>query len=103
MAFTSTVGRYASFGTVATIPGEVIDAFWYIIDNHLKGVFSLGNLLNFELINQRGKLSIRFSQEDDAFTEIVVDFEYPFDPAWPRLFHAVDQMGRETIMTPSEI
>ena len=38
MAFSNTRRRYASFDTVASIPGEVIDAFWFIIDHHLKAV-----------------------------------------------------------------
>ncbi|MEG1283200.1 MAG: DUF960 family protein, partial [Lactococcus sp.] len=33
MAFTETKGRYASYGTVSSIPGEIIDSFWFIIDN----------------------------------------------------------------------
>jgi hypothetical protein len=27
MAFTNTIARYASFGTIQSIPGEVIDSF----------------------------------------------------------------------------
>lgn len=38
MAFTNTRGRYASFGIVTSLPGNVIDSFWYIIDNYLKTV-----------------------------------------------------------------
>ena len=47
MAFTNTKGRYASFGIVTSLPDEVIDTFWYIIDNNLKGVFKLNNVLRF--------------------------------------------------------
>lgn len=103
MAFTNTVARYASFGTIQSIPGEVIDSFWYIIDNNLKGVFILENTINFELMNDHGALSVRFSQDDDPETSMVIDFNYEFDNDWPRLFHAVDNMGRETIMTPMEM
>lgn len=102
MAFTSTTGRYASFGTVSTIPGEVIDSFWFIIDNYLKGVFPLDPVLNFELLNRSGKLSIRFSQ-DGKPTRLVLDTQIDVDPNWQSLYHAVDNMGRETIMTAREI
>ena len=51
MAFSNTRRRYASFDTVASIPGEVIDAFWFIIDHHLKGVFPLETIINFDLVN----------------------------------------------------
>ncbi|GFH40635.1 DUF960 domain-containing protein [Pseudolactococcus insecticola] len=103
MAFTNTIARYASFGTIQTIPGEIIDSFWMIIDNNLKGVFVLEPMINFELMNNDGSLSIRFSQDDDPDTAIVIDFNYEFDSSWPTLFHAVDNMGRETIMTPMEV
>ncbi|MDN6437461.1 MAG: DUF960 domain-containing protein, partial [Lactococcus sp.] len=84
-------------------PGEVIDCFWYIIDNNLKGVFVLDATINFELLNNHGALSVRFSQDDDPETAVVIDFNYKFESNWPRLFHAVDNMGRETIMTPMEL
>lgn len=60
MAFSNTRRRYASFDTVASIPGEVIDAFWFIIDHHLKGVFPLETIINFDLVNSGNLLSIRF-------------------------------------------
>ena len=44
MAFSNTRRRYASFDTVASIPGEVIDAFWFIID---QGRFSTRNNYQF--------------------------------------------------------
>ncbi|GFH41503.1 hypothetical protein Hs30E_00540 [Lactococcus hodotermopsidis] len=103
MAFTNTTARYASFGTIESIPSEIIDTFWRIIDNNLKGVFALEPVLNFELLNHQGLLTVRFSQDDDPNTAIIFDFNYKFDSAWPRLFHAVDNMGRETIMTPMEV
>ncbi|PCR99665.1 DUF960 domain-containing protein [Lactococcus fujiensis] len=102
MAFTSSRRRYASFDTVASIPGEVIDAFWYIIDHQLKGVFTMRSVINFQLINSGGLLSIRYSQDNDP-TTVTVDFDYPFDSAWPSIFHAVDNMGRETIVTDHEL
>ncbi|RZI49327.1 DUF960 domain-containing protein [Lactococcus kimchii] len=102
MAFSNTRRRYASFDTVASIPGEVIDAFWFIIDYHLKGVFLLEPVINFDLINAQGLLSIQFSQGNSP-TKIVVDFDYPFNPKWPSAYRAVDNMGRETIMTAREM
>ncbi|MDR0299723.1 MAG: DUF960 domain-containing protein [Streptococcaceae bacterium] len=104
MAFTNTKRRYASFGTVESIPGNIIDLFWYLIDNNLKGVFPLSVVLNFELLQSRkGGLAVRFSQEDMPEFSIIFDTNYPFNRRWPRLFHAVDNTGRETIMTPEEM
>ena len=102
MAFTNTRRRYASFDTIASIPGEVIDAFWFMIDQHLKGVFMLKSVINFQLLNANGQLSIRFSQDNDPL-RVTVDFDYPFNPAWPAIFHAIDNMGRETIVTDHEL
>ena len=102
MAFSNTHQRFSSFDTISSIPGEVIDAFWFIIDHHLKGVFALNPVINFDLINSHGLLSIQFSQENSP-TKVLVDFNYPFDAHWPREFHAVDNMGRETIMTAREM
>lgn len=49
MAFTETKGRYASYGTVSSIPGEIIDSFWFIIDNQLKALSRLSplSILNY--------------------------------------------------------
>lgn len=102
MAFSNTRRRYASFDTVASIPGEVIDAFWFIIDHHLKGVFPMETIINFDLVNSDNLLSIRFSQ-DNSPTTVLVDFGYPFNPDWPLHYRAVDNMGRETIMTAQEM
>ncbi len=49
MAFEQTNGRYASFGVVTSLPGEVIDSFWYVIDHYLKGVIPLKNVIRFSI------------------------------------------------------
>ena len=64
MAFTNTLGRYASFGIMTSLPEEIVDSFWYIIDNNLKGVFELRPVLKFEIINSQGRVSLRFSQKN---------------------------------------
>lgn len=101
MAFTNTRGRYASFGVITSLPDDVIDTFWYIIDNFLKNVFPLNNLIRFELINNKGKLTFRFS-EDHLDTLISFDFAYRFDPFYPRMIYVVDNNGRETVMLADE-
>lgn len=102
MAFTTPRKRYASFDTISSIPGPVIDSFWYIIDNQLKGVFPMQSILNFKLIDSDGQLSVQVTQDNDPLS-ITVDFDYPFNSEWPRIFHAVDNMGRETIVTSREL
>lgn len=101
MAFTNTRGRYASFGVVTSLPDNIIDSFWYIIDNFLKGVFELDELLRFELINHQGKLTFRFS-ETSLSTTVSFDFNDAFDPFFPREIFVTDNKGKETIMLPDE-
>lgn len=101
MAFTNTRGRYASFGVVTSLPDNIIDSFWYIIDNFLKGVFELDELLQFELINNKGKTTFRFSQ-DSLATILTFDFNDTFDPFFPREIFVTDNNGKETIMLPDE-
>lgn len=103
MAFTHTIGRYASFGTVQVIPSNIIDLFWNIIDQNLKGVFELDPTIRFELLNHDGKLSIRFTQESSKEVQLEVDVNYDFNSDWPRRFYAVDNLGRETIVTEKEL
>jgi Protein of unknown function (DUF3230). len=102
MAFTNTNGRYASFGIAAELPGEIIDTFWYLIDNNLKGVFPLESVLNFILLNNNGYLTLRFYQAG-SYDSIDFDFDYPYNPNWPRVVHVIDCMGKETVVLPSEL
>ena len=102
MAFQETTGRYASFGIVASLPGEVIDYFWYIIDNYLKGVIPLQNTLRFTLKNRNGKLSITFSQEHSQDT-LTVDFPTDFDSFFSTIVMVFDRAGKETVALLEEI
>ncbi len=77
--------------------------FWFIIDHHLKGVFPLETIINFDLVNSDNLLSIRFSQDNSPNNHPSLSFGYPFNPEWPLHYRAVDNMGRETIMTAREM
>ena len=48
--FDSKKSRYASVGVVSSLPGELIDSIWYIIDLDLKGLIPLDNILSFDLM-----------------------------------------------------
>ena len=69
MAFTNTKGRYASFGVVTSLPPELIDVFWEILDNNLKDVFTLDTLLTFQLVNNQGQLSFKYY---DKYSKTVI-------------------------------
>lgn len=58
-SFDSSRNRYASVGVVSSLPDELIDSIWFIIDLDLKGVIPLENILTFDLIKSW--------KSDDAF------------------------------------
>lgn len=102
MAFTNTTGRYASFSTVTSLPGKVIDSIWYIIDNYLKHVIPLKSILQFQLHDNKGKITVTFSQEH-YHKALCVDLPIPFDPLYPRRLLVIDKKGQETILLPDEL
>lgn len=72
--FESNHARYASYGTVAALPGEMIDAVWQIIDDDLQGLFPLANLLTFKLHNNP-KLQEQVSHSSSRRLERPVIYE----------------------------
>ncbi|HFH9924984.1 TPA: DUF960 domain-containing protein [Streptococcus suis] len=111
MAFDRTVGRYASFGIVTSLSGEVIDSFWYVIDNYLKGVIPLKSVIQFSIKNRGGKITLKnrggkitlvFSQERYK-NVLAVDLSSRFDPFYPSTVLVVDKQGQETITLPDEV
>ena len=101
-SFDSSRNRYASVGVVSSLPDELIDSIWFIIDLDLKGVISLDNILAFDLIENNGKVTIHFSQ---AGSEVEMDIDLPFrySSQFPSHVYAYDDGTRETILLPSEI
>ena len=102
MAFTNTKGRYASFGVVTSLPPELIDVFWEILDNNLKDVFTLDTLLTFQLVNNQGQLSFKYYDKYSK-TVIVSDYATKFDPFYPEIVQIIDNNGRETIILHYEL
>ncbi|WP_019322389.1 DUF960 domain-containing protein [Streptococcus mutans] len=102
MAFTNTKGRYASFGVVTSLPPELIDVFWEILDNNLKDVFTLDTLLTFQLVNNQGQLSFKYYDKYSK-TVIVSDYATKFDLFYPEIVQIIDNNGRETIILPYEL
>lgn len=54
MAFEISKERYASFGVTTSLPHEIIDTFWDILDNYLKGVIPLEPIISFRLTEKKG-------------------------------------------------
>lgn len=99
--FSADNNRFATFGVIAHLPGDVIDSVWLIIDHDLQGVLPLNNLLQFDLQNNHGKLTMRFSQEGNP-TQIAVDLPFAYDDNFPPRVMAYDDGENQTILLPEE-
>ena len=101
-AFADDRSRYASIGVVSSMPGELIDSIWYIIDYNLKGVFSLENLLTFSLMNNKGFVTMGYTHRESDI-DLTVDLPFKYVDGLPSEVQAYDDGSRETILLPSEI
>ena len=94
MAFTDSHRRSASFGIVTNLPDDIIDHF-------LKHVFELEEELDFQLLNNKGAITFRFSSKHLP-TMIDFDFSHPYEPLYPPRVIVLDMDGKETILLPEE-
>ncbi|WP_054749467.1 DUF960 domain-containing protein [Lacticaseibacillus thailandensis] len=93
--------RFATFGVISKIPGELIDRVWFIIDNDLRGLVPLDNLLKFKLINNGGSVSIHFSQQG-LDTAMAFDQDIEYQDGYPDMLLAYDDGDIQTILLPEE-
>ncbi|GAF41395.1 hypothetical protein FC83_GL002278 [Agrilactobacillus composti DSM 18527 = JCM 14202] len=100
--FQAGYGRYATYGVIAVLPGEIIDSIWHIIDRNLQGVVPLQNMLNFNLGEKEGKLTITFTEADNAAIKITFDLPYSWNEEFPKEVLAYDDGRSQTILLPSE-
>ena len=101
-SFDSSRNRYASVGVVSSLPDELIDSIWFIIDLDLKVVIPLDNMLAFDLIDNNGKVTMHFSQAGSD-VEMEIDLPFHYSSSFPSQVYAYDDGTRETILLPSEI
>ncbi|GCF94111.1 GTP cyclohydrolase [Enterococcus florum] len=100
--FDANRSRYASVGVVSSMPGELIDSIWFIIDLDLKGLIPLDNMLTFDLINQQGHVTMHFSQEGSE-VEMDIDLPFVYSREFPAEVYAYDDGTKQTILLPNEI
>lgn len=103
--FESDHARYASYGTVAAVPGEMIDAFWQIIDQDLQGMVPLDNLLTFKLHNNQGQTTVEYVRTNDdqkATLRAAFDTELAYSSELPATVLAYDDGDSQIILLPSE-
>lgn len=101
-AFDTNRSRYASVGVISSMPGELIDSIWYIIDFDLKGVIPLDNMLTFTVIRNKSLVSIGFSSRDSE-VDVIVDLPFQYIDGLPSEVYAYDDGTRQTILLPNEI
>lgn len=101
MAFDHTKERYASFGVATSLPHTIIDTFWDLLDNYLKEVVPLEQVLTFRLAKKQTNLTFEYH---DAKRQLIISFDYniPFDPYYPEIVNIIDHSGIETILLPHE-
>lgn len=102
--FESNHARYASYGTVAALPGDMIDAVWQIIDHDLQGLFPLDNLLTFTLHNNQGNTTFEYVQTDDEDMTLRAGFDtgFSYTTMLPETVLAYDDGDSQIILLPSE-
>ncbi|GEL12641.1 hypothetical protein FC15_GL000927 [Lapidilactobacillus concavus DSM 17758] len=101
--FKTPANRFASFGVVAVLPGELIDQIWLIIDRQLKGLFPLNEqVLSFELReNDKQQVQYIYYLEDNN-NAIAFDTDYAFQEDFPEALLVYDDGKAQTILLPSE-
>ncbi len=102
MAFEKNKERYASFGVTTSLPHEIIDTFWDLLDHYPKNVVPLDPILTFRLANNHNNVTFEYH---DSKRKIFIGFDYnfPFDPFFPEIVHIIDQAGVETLLLPHEL
>ena len=102
MAFEKTKERYASFGAATSLPHEIIDTLWDLLDHYLKDVVPLDPILTFQLTNKHNNVTFEYlDNKRNIFIQF--DYNFPFDPFFPEIVHIIDQSGIETLLLSHEL
>ncbi|KXT79344.1 DUF960 family protein [Streptococcus sp. DD13] len=102
MAFETPKERYASFGIVSNIPGQLVDNIWKVIDQYLIGLYPLDTLLTCHILKKEKNLSLEFTFSRPRIS-IVFDLTIPFNPFYPHKILILEGKNSQTILLPEEI
>ncbi|KRK97712.1 hypothetical protein FD04_GL000681 [Secundilactobacillus odoratitofui DSM 19909 = JCM 15043] len=83
-----------------SLPGEIIDQVWYIIDNNLQGMFQLNEMIGFNLTNQKNHLTFEFLQQDNVVASF--DTPFPYAESFPEALWVYDDGSSQIILLPNE-
>ncbi|ETY74362.1 DUF960 domain-containing protein [Lactiplantibacillus fabifermentans] len=99
--FDQNAERYATFGLAAKLPSEVIDGVWDVIDTDLQGMVTLPRVLQFALINRKGRVTIVFDDHQDSIFEF--DLPYDYTRQFPETIVVLDDGHYQTMMLMDEL
>nr|WP_282802409.1 DUF960 domain-containing protein [Secundilactobacillus kimchicus] len=92
--------RYASYGVVNSLPGEMIDQVWFIINNDLQGVFPLAKTLTFKLVNDNNRVRYNYYENESLVASF--DTPFPYSSEIPEDVWAYDDGESQLILLPAE-
>lgn len=92
--------RFASYGIVNSLPGEIIDQVWYIIDNNLQGMFPLKEMIGFNLTNHQNHLTFDFLEQDNVVASF--DTPFPYAESFPKSLWVYDDGESQIVLLPKE-
>ncbi|MTV83060.1 DUF960 domain-containing protein [Secundilactobacillus folii] len=92
--------RFASYGIVNSLPGEIIDQVWYIIDNDLQGMFPLKEMIGFNLTNHGNHLTFDFLEGDKTVASF--DTPFPYAETFPSSLWVYDDGSSQIVLLPKE-
>ena len=72
MAFEKNKERYASFGVTTSLPHEIIDTFWDLLDHYLKNVVPLDPILTFRLANNHNNVTLNITTANEKSSLVLI-------------------------------
>ncbi|AUI78710.1 MULTISPECIES: DUF960 domain-containing protein [Lactiplantibacillus] len=93
--------RFATVGLADQLPGAVIDSIWEIIDQDLKGVVHLPQVLQFALLARNGQVTVIFEARHVAIMEF--DLPIAFQHGFPETVAVLDDGRTQTMMLMDEL
>ncbi|UDM31789.1 DUF960 family protein [Lentilactobacillus laojiaonis] len=100
--FSSNAPRFASYSIISSLPDPLIDEFWFLLDQNLKNIFPLSNLVKFDLVNNNQTLSYDYINDNN---ELVATFDtpFPYRNSYPKSAVVYDNGEQQIIAEPNEL
>jgi hypothetical protein len=96
--FAANQQRFATYDVIAKLPGEMIDEFWFIIDQYLQGVLPMDDTLTFRLSSQKGHVSYDYLYNNQMIARF--DTQFAFQSEFPEYVMVYDDGDNQTVLLP---